>query len=188
MSDKVKTPGYGPEDFDEPPTRPEIEGREGVALKQLYIEDAQAYFDLIEYDREHLSRYNDETAEKYPSVDAVALSITQPQNPMRQRYGIWHEETMVGSINLTPKADRSAEIGYWVGKQHIGNGYATKAVQALVRHAFETGDYPYLYALVHRENEASKRTLQKAGFTLARTKPETKEMMYILERPRPENT
>ncbi|MBX4197340.1 hypothetical protein KW801_02150, partial [Candidatus Saccharibacteria bacterium] len=52
----------------QPPARIEIEATNSISLKQLYIEHAQTYLDLINFDREHLSKFNDGTAEKYPDV------------------------------------------------------------------------------------------------------------------------
>ncbi len=151
------------------PPRIEIPGPAGITLRQLYVEDAEAYFGLIDYDRAHLSQFNDETAEKYPSFLAVANSLVNPQNPARLRFGIWDGEVMVGSINLTPKDNRTAEIGYWVGKQHTGHGYASEAVKALSKYAFDQTEADLLFANVAVGNQASKRTLEKAGFILSDT-------------------
>ena len=142
----------------------EIEGWEGIKLKQLFIEDAQAYFELIEYDRAHLSQFNGETAENYPDVAAVIRSITNPENPDKLRFGIWDGDQMVGSINLTPKQNQIAEIGYWIGKQHTGHAFAAKAAQSLSEHAFEGLGYDTVFAHVIVGNEASKRTLLNSGF------------------------
>src|SRR3990167_6087043 len=117
---------------DSRPAPIEIEAQDGLVLRQLISKDAQNYFDLIEYDRTHLSRHDEDTAIKYPTLESVQESIDNPKNPDRLRFGIWDGETMVGSINLTLDIQHSAEIGYWVGKEYIGHSYATKAIRALI--------------------------------------------------------
>lgn len=57
-----------------------------------------------------------------------------------------------------------ASIGYWIGKPHWGRGYATEAVQALVRLLFSNFDAAVAVADVMGENPASGRVLEKAGF------------------------
>ncbi len=61
---------------------------------------------------------------------------------------------------------RSAEIGYWLGSAHRGQGIATAAVVALGEHVFSTTDIVRLYAGVFAWNPASARVLEKAGYVL----------------------
>jgi ribosomal-protein-alanine N-acetyltransferase len=73
-----------------------------------------------------------------------------------------------GSISLLFKHDvsrRSAEIGYWLGREHWGKGYVTAAVQALTAYGFAHFDLARIYAMVFAHNEASGKVLEKAGYT-----------------------
>ena len=54
------------------------------------------------------------------------------------------------------------EVGYWLGKDLWGKGVATKALRAFLE---EVGGRP-LYAHVVKDNLASRRVLQKCGFTI----------------------
>lgn len=81
------------------PPRIEIDGADGLALRQLATEDAQGYFDLIEYNRAHLSRFDDVTSLNYSDVGSVVKSIVSPDNPSELRFGIWAGGIMVGSLN-----------------------------------------------------------------------------------------
>ena len=72
---------------------------------------------------------------------------------------------MVGTVNLSPDAGGSTgEVGYWVGEQYTGHGYAGRATQALVKYAFEQLTPELLYAEVAIGNIASRKTLEKSGF------------------------
>ncbi|HVO86439.1 MAG TPA: GNAT family N-acetyltransferase [Candidatus Binatia bacterium] len=143
--------------------RIELEASDGLALRQLVEEDAQAYFDLIDADREHFKYGEEVTSLNYPDVQSVLASIRRP-NPDRTRFGIWDGDTMVGSINLTTYYPGVAEIGYWVGGQHTGHGYARRAMQPLVDYAFNERQFTRLIASVDHRNIASIKTLQRAGF------------------------
>src|SRR5581483_7917480 len=109
------------------PARIEIEGTDGIALRGLVLDDAQRYFDLIDADRGHFKYGQEVTPEKYTSVEKVIDSIEHPQAG-RTRFGIWDHDTMVGSINLSDKRPGVMEVGYWVGGEHKGHGYAQKAL------------------------------------------------------------
>ncbi len=58
-------------------------------------------------------------------------------------------------------------LGYWIGRPHWGRGLGTAAVGALVDRAF--GDYPgeRIGGGVYVDNGASKRVLEKLGFSEA---------------------
>lgn len=141
----------------------EMKGPE-LALRPLQIEDAPFYFNLIDYDRDHLSQFSDDTASKYQTVEDVSLSITNPDNSYKLRFGIWDEDTMVGTINLEPGENGQAHIGYWIGKKHTGHRYAAKALAVLADFASTNLGYSELLAEADRDNTASRKTLAAGGF------------------------
>src|SRR5262245_2531836 len=71
---------------------------DSVQLRQLVPEDAQALFDLIAYNPEHLSQHGDTTAAKYPDPEAMLFSIEHPElyKPRQLRFGIWDGDLLVG--------------------------------------------------------------------------------------------
>ncbi|ACJ16186.1 N-acetyltransferase [Thermococcus onnurineus NA1] len=60
-----------------------------------------------------------------------------------------------------------AELGYFIGKEYWGRGYASEAVSLAVRYAFEWLNLRKVYAHVYESNGASIRILEKNGFKLA---------------------
>ena len=54
------------------------------------------------------------------------------------------------------------EVGYWLGKEYWGKGIATRALEEFLK-LIETRP---LYAHVAKHNIASKRVLEKCGFTV----------------------
>ena len=69
---------------------------------------------------------------------------------------------LVGSAGLARLGDR-IEIGYWIARQHWGQGYATEAVRAILRLAEALG-HRRIGAAHFVDNPASGRVLAKAGF------------------------
>ena len=74
---------------------------------------------------------------------------------------------LIGCIEVN-MGDGGDTIGYWLGVDHWGQGYATEAVLAMVRFAFQNAGKQELCAAVHPENPASVRVLEKAGFVFDR--------------------
>jgi RimJ/RimL family protein N-acetyltransferase len=60
----------------------------------------------------------------------------------------------------------SAEIGYWLGQDFWGRGIVTDAVRAVTRHAFDVHGLHRVFAVPFADNLASRRVLEKAGYTL----------------------
>lgn len=136
-------------------------------LAPYTLEDAQDIFGLIDRNREHLSQFDDDTARKYPTLDSVIASISNPVNFGRHRLGIRESSgVLVGAINLTRtvRSRRTAEIGYYVGSEFGGRGIGTNAVQTLSAYSFAHLGFSSLYGDVVEQNLISQRVLQKAGY------------------------
>ena len=72
---------------------------------------------------------------------------------------------VIGDVMLRVNAaNHRAELGYILGREHRGRGYATEAAGAMVRCAFEALGLRRLFALSYVRNEASCRVLEKLGF------------------------
>jgi RimJ/RimL family protein N-acetyltransferase len=58
--------------------------------------------------------------------------------------------------------DGKREVGYWIGRNYWGKGVATRALAAFLEHDRRRP----LYAYVVKRNVASRRVLEKCGFTV----------------------
>lgn len=58
----------------------------------------------------------------------------------------------------------TAEVNYWIVPSQWGNGYATEAVERLIRYAFDQLNLRKTVARVTGFNDGSKRVLEKIGF------------------------
>lgn len=71
---------------------------------------------------------------------------------------------LYGAIGLSnKKAHRNGELGYWIGEENWGNGYATEAAKAIIAFAFTEKQYHKVYARFFAANPGSGRVMQKCG-------------------------
>ena len=90
------------------------------------------------------------------------------------RFAVTLNDTCIGAAGLHRVAASDwgltgdiLEIGYWIGKPYWGQGYATEAAGALVAWGFTSRALPVLAAGHFFDNPASRRILEKIGFTAA---------------------
>ena len=74
---------------------------------------------------------------------------------------------LVGAVGLRgiDQEHSQAEMGFWIGVDWWGRGYATEAAQALLRFGFETLGLNRIYAHHMLRNPASGHVLAKIGMT-----------------------
>ncbi len=75
----------------------------------------------------------------------------------------------VGSVGLLLGRDvyqKNAELGYWLAEDFWGRGIMTQTVRQFCREGFSRWDIQRIYAEPFAYNIASRRVLEKAGFTL----------------------
>ena len=91
----------------------------------------------------------------------------------------------IGECGLfNPESVSSPAMRYVLAADHWGRGYASEAAAATIADAFQRLAFDRLYGFVERENQASHRVLQKAGFQLDRTVESAKGELsrYVLPR------
>lgn len=139
-----------------------------LMLRELQLEDAHAIA-MRAGDRE-VARYLIAVPTPYP----VALAARWIANRVAwwpQGRGITlaiarneHPNELLGTVSLRRFArDRRAELGYWLGVDAWGHGYATEAAGALVDFGFREMALARVYAHVIAGNDPSCRVLDKLG-------------------------
>jgi RimJ/RimL family protein N-acetyltransferase len=68
-----------------------------------------------------------------------------------------------GVAGLQPLDDGTFELGWWVWKAYWGQGFASEAGRALIRHARETMQLNEVFAVIDPANQASIRVAEKIG-------------------------
>ncbi len=114
---------------------------------------------------------------KYYGVSYSTLEDTKAQlqfyNDLKKNgTGIWwaicspDNKVFYGACGLNDldKEHKKAEIGYWLLKEHWGNGYISKVVPFVVKYGFEQLGLHRIEAMVETENSASKKLMDRLGF------------------------
>jgi RimJ/RimL family protein N-acetyltransferase len=79
---------------------------------------------------------------------------------------IYMHDEFVGNAGYFTNEDKNIEVGYWIAKPFWGRGLATKVTDLVVALARSHGHTGVLYAGHAKDNPASGRVLEKAGFIL----------------------
>jgi RimJ/RimL family protein N-acetyltransferase len=74
---------------------------------------------------------------------------------------------LFGAVSLhISSAHSHGEIGYWIGFEHWGKGYATEATEAVIKYGFGTLRLHRIQGRHLTRNPASGRVMQKVGMQL----------------------
>ena len=80
------------------------------------------------------------------------------------KFNIFLDDNLIGGVGLSLDEDEFYELGYWLGVDYWGQGYATEAVKGLLDHAITKLQSPKIKANVYKGNTASAKVLEKNGF------------------------
>ncbi len=72
---------------------------------------------------------------------------------------------LIGHVGLSPLYGE-VEVGYAIEEKHQGRGFASEAVGTMVNCALQRFDLPRVLGIVGKDNAASCRVLENAGFAL----------------------
>jgi RimJ/RimL family protein N-acetyltransferase len=71
--------------------------------------------------------------------------------------------TIIGACGINTQ-EATPELGYWLGAEYCGKGYATEATHAVIDYAFTELEHQALQAGSRVTNPSSRRVLEKCGF------------------------
>src|SRR5512136_1050757 len=105
-----------------------------------------------------------------PPLDKVQRFIAgQQAHWEKYGYGNWGilpagEKEIVGwaGLQFLPELNET-EVGFLLDRPFWGKGYATEAARASLDFGFEHFDLDHIIALVHPDNVASRRVIEKCG-------------------------
>ncbi len=139
-----------------------------VTLRQVREEDAEDFFGQLSV-LPHTSAWLD--SYQAQSLQNARNAIRSYNNQFQRSKTMlpWAmadaQDRLIGFLMLSDIQNRSkAELAYWLGRDHWGQGLMTAAVQRVTACAFADLGMHRIYATTHPQNEASQRVLQRAGF------------------------
>ena len=137
-----------------------------VTLDSYQLSDVEAH--LAGDDVENQKWLNDSRAS---SIETVTRAICdwrhdwQTDAP-RRAWAIRDpaSRTLLGGCELRMQDDAVGELSYWIFPQHRGQGYAARAVQLVVSHAFSQLGIERAEIHYEVDNAASRGVALRAGF------------------------
>ncbi|MDE2377850.1 GNAT family N-acetyltransferase [Bradyrhizobium sp.] len=100
----------------------------------------------------------------YSQDHAVDFIRTTAKLGSESVFLIEHDDTPVGMVGIDRSRSDAAELGYWLGVEHWGRGYATEAARGAIDFFFEEFGEDHLHAGARVTNPASRNVLEKCGF------------------------
>jgi ribosomal-protein-alanine N-acetyltransferase len=141
-----------------------------ITLRKPHLDDTQAVFDgcqdpLIPRFTAISSNYSMAHALDY--VQRTDASVrTQRELPFVIEYGNGDDRVFAGTISFHSLSVKNSvgELGYWMTSSMRGKGIATTAARMLTDYGFATIGFKRVEALVDKENVASLKLLESAGY------------------------
>ena len=82
-------------------------------------------------------------------------------------FNIYLKNKLIGGVSLSNQRENSKwELGYWIGEEYWGNGYAIEACENLISYFFSNTNNSIIYASHMKDNIKSKKIIIKLGFKL----------------------
>ncbi|MEA2508450.1 MAG: [ribosomal protein S5]-alanine N-acetyltransferase [Actinomycetota bacterium] len=102
--------------------------------------------------------------------EEIERASADARRDVRYAFGVFLKESdeLIGRValsNVSRGAWQNATLGYYIDEAHNGHGYATEAVRLALQFAFGPAGLHRVQAAVLPRNVASRRVLEKAGFS-----------------------
>ncbi len=144
---------------------------ENLELRLLEYRHSEALYRLIKDNYHHFS-YWLPFIKTIESVNDTKQFIEKGLNQFYHnngfQAGLWYEQTLIGVIGFhyIQWFSRKTSIGYWIAKPYEGQGFMTKACEALINHAFHNLALNRVEIRVTTENYRSKAIPERLGFKM----------------------
>ena len=140
-----------------------------VHLRHLETADADELYALVAANREHLVPWMPWAAEQDLARTRAFIEQTRRQLAENNGFQVAMVEhgRIIGMLGFgaVDWDNRSSDIGYWIAQEHEGRGLVTRAVRALVDHAFRVWELHRLEIQAAPENARSQAVPLRLGFT-----------------------
>jgi len=148
-------------------------------MREYFLHTDRLSFSIWTKDDEHLAKslWGDKEVTKYISATGIfseedIINRLNTEIINYEKHGIQYfpvflrqSGEFIGCCGLRPYDEDTLETGFHLKKEFWGMGYATEAAEAIIKYAFEELKTNKLFAGHNPNNEGSKKTLEKLGFT-----------------------
>ena len=147
-----------------------FEIQDGIILRPFHGGDAEAVFQTVSANYDHLREYMHWMVPDYSldhSKEFIASSIEAAANKKSLGFGIFVGAELIGSVGFV-KFDhlaRRTEIGYWIDRSHEGKGIISRSCRRLINYAFGELQLNRIEIRCSTENARSAAIPIRLGFT-----------------------
>jgi ribosomal-protein-serine acetyltransferase len=140
-------------------------------LRQRVPEDAEELFALTEANRARLREWlpwlDHCTAVEHTRAN-IESTLRQAEVGMGLAVCLWYRGRIagVGGYNIIDRANRAAQIGYWLGAEFEGRGLMTRANRVLIAHGFTALGLERQSIAAATGNVRSRAVAERLGFVL----------------------
>ena len=140
-----------------------------VVLREIELSHALPIFKIIDSQRSYLGKwlpFVDETKSVADVEAFISAVISAPKAYFEHVFTIWKTDVLVGLVSFknTDLRDKKTEIGYWLSKDHQGEGIMTQSVKTLCHFAFNEQLLNRIEIKCALENHSSIAIAKKLGF------------------------
>ncbi|THD63390.1 MAG: N-acetyltransferase [Bradyrhizobium sp.] len=135
---------------------------ERLMLRRPTLADVKAIAALAN-DR-HIAENTRRLPHPYLHDHAVEFVRAMADDPRETVFLIENNHTPIGMVGVDWRKPDAPELGYWLGVDYWGQGFATEAARAVIDFTFEEFEFERLISGARVANPASRNILEKCGF------------------------
>jgi len=100
----------------------------------------------------------------YPYTEQKAEEWLNNINDDDLLFSIFRNNSLIGGVGLSLEEDDDLDLGFWIGRDHWGKGYATEAAMGLIQYVKKEFNFKQIKACYIKGNTGSSNVLRKLGF------------------------
>ena len=142
-----------------------------IMLREFTAADADAIYETVSRNYEHLKRFMHWITPEYSRMSAVEFlerSVIEREERRAMGFGIFRDGEFIGSIGFVnfDWAAKKTELGYWIDKSAEGKGIVFSACRKLIQFAIDELEMNRIEIRCSTENKRSAAIPERFGFTL----------------------
>ena len=142
--------------------RPSVVATERLTLRRPTLADVRTIA-LLANDR-RVAENTRRLPHPYLQDHAVEFIRAMADDSHETVFLIENNYTPIGMVGIDWRQPETPELGYWLGVEYWGQGFATEAARAVIDFTFEEFEVEHLISGARVANPSSRNILEKCGF------------------------
>lgn len=142
---------------------------DSITLCLPTVDEAETLFALVDKNRDHLREFLgwvDGSKKVADTRQFIEEGLSQWLNLSSLHLSIWKRDQLIGAVGLhnIDFLNHSTSAGYWLDKEHEGQGIMTKSVKTLIDYAFQILNLHRIEIRCAVHNIQSQKIPERFGF------------------------